>query len=261
MRSAGLRRQAARRRPRRDPRRRRSAATARRSPAMVSGSPASALRTKIGITRRRPRARAVGDAEAQDRAARGRRARRRSGSTSRRRAWSPCRGGRAARAACPRRRVARDVAVDPDRARVDDARDARAARGLQHVERAARVEPPRPRRGSLRDVVDVGGGGEVHDRVAAAHRRLQGVAIEQVAEHGVDLAGGVVGGRAHVEDARRDAGRQQAVDDVRADEAGAAGDEDALMRALRSWPGGSRAARTSGARRPSRCWAGRRRCP
>ena len=52
--------------------------------------------------------------------------------------------------------------------------------------------------------------------------------------HGVDLAGRVVRRRAQVEDARLVAGGAQLVDDVGADEAGAAGDED---------PHGSRSAR------------------
>ena len=128
------------------------------------------------------------------------------------------------------------AAVDPDRARVDDARDARAARGLEDVERAARVDRL-GLGGAQRDVVHIGGGGQVDDGVAALHRRLQGVAVEEVPDHGVDLAGLVVLGLAHVEDARRHARRQEAVDDVRADEAGPAGDEDphALAPFMASW--------------------------
>ena len=173
---------------------------------------------------RRPRARPVGDAEAQDGAV------------------QPVERRVRAAVHLPRelgRRVevvgqldgvvlvdrARGVAVDPDRARVDDARDARAARGLQHVERAPRVDRLGLGR-TQRDIVDVGRGGQVDDGVAAAHRLAQGLAIEQVAQHGVDLAGLVVRGRAHVEDARLDPGREQAVDDVRAYESGSTGDED-----------------------------------
>ena len=120
----------------------------------------------------------------------------------------------------------RDAGVDPDRRRVDHPADPGVARRLQHVERPARVEVLGVGRLGLH-LADVGGGGHVHDRVAAAHRAPDGVRVPDVGDRRLDLAAAVVGRRAQVEDDRLVPCGEQAVDDVRADEAGAAGHQDA----------------------------------
>ena len=66
---------------------------------------------------------------------------------------------------------------------------------------------------------------EVHDRIAALDGGADSVAIGEVRERGVDLALGVPGRRDEVEDPRLVACYGQLVDDVRADEARAAGNE------------------------------------
>ena len=79
----------------------------------------------------------------------------------------------------------------------------------------------------LRDDADVGVGGEVDDRVAVLHRRLQRLDVQQIADHGLDGAGLVMGRVLKVVVQRLVAGVGQLVDHVAADESGAARDEDA----------------------------------
>ncbi len=117
--------------------------------------------------------------------------------------------------------LGRRVGVDPDRRGVDHAFHAGAARGLEHVQRAARVAALRVDRVGL-DLVDVGGRGEVDHGVAAAPSPSQS-ALEVVeiarspsarsrrdaARAGGHRSAGVAGG-------------EQGIDDVGADEPGAA---------------------------------------
>ena len=150
------------------------------------------------------------------------------------------------------------VAVDPGGRAVDDAADLGAAGGLEHVEGAARVDLLGEDRVG-EDVGDVGDRGEVDDGVAVAHRQVEVGRVGDAAGEGLDLQRRVVGRGAEIEDPRRDAAIEQPVDDVGADEAAAAGDQDPhaaspLRRAPpRGSRAGSRAARTSGSGRPSRC--------
>ena len=152
---------ARRRPPRRGPRRRRTAASAVPSPAIVSALPACAVATNDGTTaagRARgpygmPKRRIVCSTPVQ----RGVGAAVHLAGELRRRVEVR----RAARAACPRRAAsARGVAVDPDRAAVDDALDLLVARRLEDHLRAAHVDrdrrepgrrPPRSRRRLPRD--------------------------------------------------------------------------------------------------------------
>ena len=62
--------------------------------------------------------------------------------------------------------------------------------------------------------------------VAALHGALDGAQVEQIGTHVLDVARAVVRRLAQVEDANGDPVGAQAVDDMRADEAGAAGDQD-----------------------------------
>ena len=75
------------------------------------------------------------------------------------------------------------------------------------------------------DVVDVRDRGEMDDRVAAARSPPGGVAVGDVAEHRSHLGRRVVRRLREIEDHRLVAVCDQPVDDVRADEAGTAGDE------------------------------------
>jgi hypothetical protein len=68
--------------------------------------------------------------------------------------------------------------------------------------------------------------GQVDDRVAAVERLGERFAICEVADHGLGLVRAVVRRRAQVVVANVAPGLEQGVDDVGADEAGAAGDED-----------------------------------
>src|SRR5581483_6618978 len=78
----------------------------------------------------------------------------------------------------------------------------------------------------LHDLVDVGDGGEVKHSVAAAYRGADGRLIAEVADRCVDrVAVAVVRGGEEVEVARLVTAGLQPVEDVRADEPGAAGDE------------------------------------
>ena len=116
------------------------------------------------------------------------------------------------------------VAVHPDRARIHHAPHPAGARGLQDIQRPARVR----RLGRARlpgDPVDIRGGGEVDDGVAAFHRAGERPEVREVADHRVDGARRVVGRRAQIEDARLDPGVPQRIDDMRADKSGAACDE------------------------------------
>ena len=76
----------------------------------------------------------------------------------------------------------------------------------------------------LRDLVDVRDGGEVEHRIDALERLLHDRGIAEIAEHRLHVR--VVRGRDQIEDPRFVARGVQLVDDVRADEPGAAGDED-----------------------------------
>ncbi len=113
------------------------------------------------------------------------------------------------------------VAVDPGGRAVDDAAGLGPAGGLEHVEGAARVDLL-GENGIGVDVGDVGDGGEVDDRVAVAHRQVEVGRVGDAAGEGLDLERRVVGRGAEVEDPRRDAALDQAVDDMGADEAAAA---------------------------------------
>ena len=77
----------------------------------------------------------------------------------------------------------------------------------------------------LRHEPDVGGRGEVDDRVAALGRGEDGWRVEQVADDHLAVLAPVAGVE-RVEHARLVTLAQQSVDDVRADEARAAGNED-----------------------------------
>src|SRR5262249_46202855 len=79
------------------------------------------------------------------------------------------------------------------------------------------------------DGIDVGDRGEMDDRVAAAHRGVERLRVEQVADDGLDVAVRVRRSN-EVEDARRVALAPESVDDVRADEPRSTGDEDAHPR-------------------------------
>jgi hypothetical protein len=117
------------------------------------------------------------------------------------------------------------VAVDPGRRAVDDAADLGPAGRLEHVERAARVDLL-GEDGIGVDVGDVGDGGEVDDRVAVAHRQVEVGRVGDAAGEGLDLERRVVGRGAEIEDPRRVAALDQAIDHVGADEAPAAGYQD-----------------------------------
>ena len=114
--------------------------------------------------------------------------------------------------------VLRAVAIDPDRAAVDDAPDARVARSLEHGRGGARVAALGPDRVGL-DVADVGHRGEMDDGDTALHGTLERRGIRRVADHGRDAALLVMRGLAQVEDVRLVAAAGQDVHDVRADEA------------------------------------------
>ena len=79
---------------------------------------------------------------------------------------------------------------------------------------------------------DADGGGEVHESIHALQRPLHGVAVADVALDPLDIGSEVVGPAVvdlrieRVEHPHLVAGRKQAIDEVRADEAGAAGDQD-----------------------------------
>ena len=65
----------------------------------------------------------------------------------------------------------------------------------------------------------------MEDRVAAVERLAHGRRVGEVADHGLDLGRVVVGRGDQVDDPRLVACGRELVDDVRADEPGAAGDE------------------------------------
>ena len=91
--------------------------------------------------------------------------------------------------------------VNPDRARVDHARDAIGARRLEHVRGAAGVDALRVR-GVGRDVVHIGDRAEVRDRVAASRCPRDGLHIGEIADERLEL-GRVMPRRIdHVEDHR-----------------------------------------------------------
>jgi hypothetical protein len=116
-----------------------------------------------------------------------------------------------------------DVGIDPDRRRIDDVRAGCTCR-LEHVQRAAGVQPLRGGR-VLRDEPHVGGRREVDDDVAVLGRVAQDVRVEQVAGDDLAAVARFVGPREHVEDARTVSLGKQPVDDMRADEAAAAGNK------------------------------------
>src|SRR6185503_15600642 len=99
--------------------------------------------------------------------------------------------------------------------------DAALPRRLQHVQRPPRVAPLGVERVRA-DEVDVGGGRQVDDDVAGGHRRAQPRDVAQIADALLDVRRGVPLRRALVEDPRPMPSGQQTVDDVRADESGAA---------------------------------------
>jgi hypothetical protein len=83
------------------------------------------------------------------------------------------------------------------------------------------------------DVVDIGDGCEVDDRIAASNGAARCLAIREVAGYRVDLSWRVVWGVDEVEDDRLVAMHPEPVDDVRTDEARAARDEDSHCDAAR----------------------------
>ena len=125
------------------------------------------------------------------------------------------------------------VAVDPDRAAVDDALDSGVARGLEDRRGGAGVGALGADRVGLH-VADVRHGRQVDDGLAAGHGFLESAGVGGVAEDGFDHPVPVVPRAAEVEDARLVALTGQDVDDVRADEAGAARDEHARPGAIRA---------------------------
>ena len=118
------------------------------------------------------------------------------------------------------------VGVDPDRRRVDDPLDAGAARRLEHRHRPARVDALGVL-GRGVDVVDVGHGRQVGDRVTGVQRPLQRLAVGDRAEHRLDRLVGVQVPRRgpQVIDHRLVPARAELVDDVGADESRPTGDE------------------------------------
>ncbi len=68
------------------------------------------------------------------------------------------------------------------------------------------------------------------DRIAAAQRPAHVLDAADVSEHGLDVV--VPGGRTGVEDPRDMPGGNQAIDDMRADEARAARDQDAHLKPI-----------------------------
>jgi hypothetical protein len=114
--------------------------------------------------------------------------------------------------------------VDPDRAGQDEPVHADAARGLQRAAGALDVEPQGPDRVGG-DLLDVGGGGQVEHHLAAVQGAGQVVQVE-------DVGLAVLGGRVELADRgvhHHDLvpGGEESVDDVRADEAAAPGDDGA----------------------------------
>ena len=81
-----------------------------------------------------------------------------------------------------------------------------------------------PRR-ILRDLVDIGHSGQVDDHVAALDSGVDGVRVAEVAESVLERVAVHVRRDDEIEVSRLVARRQHTVDDVRADEAGPAGDE------------------------------------
>ena len=116
------------------------------------------------------------------------------------------------------------AAVDPDRARIDEAAHTCDARRLESERGAADVDGVRPR-GIGRDGVDVGDRGQVNDGIAPVHGSRERCAVEEVADDPLQVAV-IRERRDEVEDSRDVAAGAQRVDDVRADEAGATGHED-----------------------------------
>ncbi len=117
------------------------------------------------------------------------------------------------------------VAVDPDRAAIDQPPDARAPNTLQHRQRSPRVRLLGVA-GAGVDLPYVGNGGQMDERVAIVGRPIDGGWIGDAAENGLYVVGRVVGGGHEVQDPRDDAGQQEPVDDMRADESRAACDQD-----------------------------------
>ena len=102
--------------------------------------------------------------------------------------------GRGDRAVLVHRRL-RAVAVDPDRARVDDPLDAGLRRRAQDGERAAGVDLLSPARIGV-ELVHVGHRGEVHDGVAAGHGPHARIVVVDRAQVHLDRAVAVVAARA-----------------------------------------------------------------
>ena len=129
------------------------------------------------------------------------------------------------------------VAVDGRRRRGHDAPDALVAGGEQHVERALDVDGGRRQRvlhrarnGAERALVE--------DDLDAADGRVHALVRAEVALDDLDVPSELrevrpAAGREVVEHADVVAALEQRLDEVRADEAGAAGDEDALHAAPR----------------------------
>ena len=110
------------------------------------------------------------------------------------------------------------VAVDPGGRAVDDAADLRPASGLQHVQGAARVDLLGQHRvGVTWPTSATAARWITASQSRIARSRLAGSVI--AAGEGLDFQRRVVGRGAEVEDPRRDPLLQQAIDDVGADEA------------------------------------------
>jgi hypothetical protein len=128
------------------------------------------------------------------------------------------------------------VAVHPDRAAVDDVPDILVACSLEHDRSATCIDEIRTQR-LERDLVDIGDGREMDHSVARPHGLAKGWPIQDVTGDAFDPSRTIPLRLHQVEDERLVPSRQQAVDDVRADEAGPAGDEDPHVSApfMASW--------------------------
>jgi len=118
------------------------------------------------------------------------------------------------------------VAVNPDRRRVHDPLDVRLAARLEHCDRAGSVDPLGNGRIGV-DIVDVGNGRQVCDRVAPCQRVAQRILVADRADHRLDRFDpshpGMPRRRPQVVDDRLVAAVGQLVDDVGADEPGSPG--------------------------------------
>ena len=123
------------------------------------------------------------------------------------------------------RRLPQSVAVDPDRAAVQNPLDPAVARGVENDLRAVHVGPVCLKRIG-HDLTDVGHRSEVDDHIALVHSPTRSVAVGDVSQDRPDLGRGVMTRLREIEDHRLMAFAPQPIDDMRPDEAAAARDED-----------------------------------